>query len=232
MVWSLVQKNTAQGTGGSSSLPGASTAGNLLVAIPGSGSSTPFSNSQGWTAGPVITNGTVSEVQIWFYPANPGGISSVTFTGPAGAIFVDIAEFTCNNGALVSGTSDTGTKTGGSSTSLTVTSAGSSKPGDLIICGFLEHVTTAAVCTWTDPGGFLNFGETVSSGNNHSYGGYNLSASAGGVQSVTGTNSLTASGTGWTGVVATFTEPVVATAAYARGGISGVREIFRISTRT
>ena len=62
-------------------LPAASIAGTLLVATARSGS-TPnkFNAPAGWVAAAFVNDPTAGRSEIWYYPNNPGGISSVTFT--------------------------------------------------------------------------------------------------------------------------------------------------------
>ncbi|MDQ6918015.1 MAG: hypothetical protein M3Z98_01525 [Candidatus Dormibacteraeota bacterium] len=66
-------------------LPAASTAGNLLVAVVNAGASATQSTAP---AGWVIANGVnqpgCCRSEIWYYPSNPGGISSAAFTMAAG----------------------------------------------------------------------------------------------------------------------------------------------------
>ena len=63
------------------SLPAASIAGTLLVATAVSGP-TPnrFTAPAGWVAATIASDATAGRSEIWYYPNNPGGISSVTFT--------------------------------------------------------------------------------------------------------------------------------------------------------
>ena len=63
------------------SLPAASTAGTLLVATINS-LTTPnkFAGPAGWTSAVEVNNATEGRSEIWYYPNNPGGISTATFT--------------------------------------------------------------------------------------------------------------------------------------------------------
>ena len=61
-------------------LGSASTSGDMLAAIVGTGANTTVSAPSGWIkATGVFTTG-VGATAIWYYPNNPGGISSVKFT--------------------------------------------------------------------------------------------------------------------------------------------------------
>jgi hypothetical protein len=65
----------------------ASTAGNLLVAtVNADATSTPFTAPAGWVSAVGINQGTAGRVEIWYYPSNPGGITSVTFTTGVNAV--------------------------------------------------------------------------------------------------------------------------------------------------
>ena len=208
VVWSLVQQSAAQANTSTNTLPGNSTAGNLLVAVTGCPSGASITAPAGWVQGPQVFNGAVNDTSLWYYPANPGGLSSFTFAGP-GSIWVSVAEFTGPGVAAVAAPSDTGTNTGGAVTSITVATAGTAKTGDLVVAGFFEHLAATSAITWTDPAAFTGFaGLKVTSLVNHCYAAYYLAANASGVQSVTGTSSVTGNATnGWTGAVMTFTLP-------------------------
>ncbi len=209
MAWSLVRESAAQTTNGVGTLPSNSTAGNLLVAVVTNGSATALTAPSGWTAVASITNGTISEAYIWAYFNNPGGLSSFTFAGGSGAIQVHVQEYTCTNVAQVSAASATGTNTAGAVASVTVTGGAGTLAGDLVIAAGFEHLTATNVIAWTDPSGYTqDAGLSVATATNHGYGGRVLSAASGGAQSVTMTSSVaTASATGWTGAIASFTEP-------------------------
>jgi hypothetical protein len=63
-----------------STLPVASTAGNLLVAtIHSFPSAVPFTGSGGWVFASGTNEANVGRVEIWYYPNNPGGITTATF---------------------------------------------------------------------------------------------------------------------------------------------------------
>src|SRR5581483_1700712 len=71
----------------SPTLPGASTAGNLLVATVNSNpSNINFTAPAGWVRAVAVNQATAGRVEIWYYPNNPGGISSVTFTTTVSAV--------------------------------------------------------------------------------------------------------------------------------------------------
>ncbi len=104
MAWTLVQKSAAEavqaaGTTVTPTLPAPSTAGNLLVAtlINSNGGAT-WTLPAGWTGGAAAgLHAGGAGADVWYYPANPGGISSVlcTSSGSAG-LKAALAEFNPN----------------------------------------------------------------------------------------------------------------------------------------
>lgn len=211
--WSLVQKSAAyNSSGNSNTLPASSTAGNLLVAKCTTGTPATITPPSGWASMASIANSTTSQATIFAFFNNTGGLSSFAFTGPTGTVKVSIAEYTCTGVASVSASSATGTITGGAVTNVTVVGSAGTLVGDLCVVGGMEHVTTAATCTWTDPSGYTRENADTASNTNHSYCAANLSATAGGAQSVTLTNSLTGNSTGWSAAFASFSVPSAGTA--------------------
>jgi hypothetical protein len=62
-------------------LPAASLAGTLLVAdVRSVGTPNRFTAPAGWVAATFVNQASGGRSEIWYYPNNPGGISSVTFT--------------------------------------------------------------------------------------------------------------------------------------------------------
>jgi hypothetical protein len=211
--WSMVQRPADSATG-SNTFASPATAGNLLVAWVSSKSGTAFTGPSGWTAGPHVANGTVSEGQWWFYYNNPGSLTGpFSWSGPSGTIDVAIAEFTCTNVSMVARPSDSGTGTAGATASVTVSTAnGTAHSGDLVLAGFQQTLDTASAIAWTAPSGFTGLGSHASNSSTfHDSCWYNLSASSAGAQTVTGTSSvLSADPHAWAGAVVSFTEPLQA----------------------
>ncbi len=89
------------------SLPAASTAGTLLVATVNSDpTNTAFTAPAGWVSAAGINQATAGRTEIWYYPDNPGGITTVTFTTGVNAV----AQLTEWSGvALASPLDQTGT---------------------------------------------------------------------------------------------------------------------------
>lgn len=207
MTWTLVQHSASVATSSSGSiagtLPGASTAGNLLVAcVSSTAAAVQFTAPTGWVQGPQISNGSLSRTEIWYYTANPGGITSATFTSGTSFVRAALAEFSTNVAGTI--TVATATGTNGSTASTTCTVSGTATAGSLMVCAFLEHMGSSASVTWTDPSGFTLLNNISTSNPNPTYAAYQLAA-AGGSYTVTGTSNTISGNTGWTGCVIAFT---------------------------
>jgi len=75
------------------SLPIASTAGDLLVATAnGDPTNTAYTAPAGWVRATAVNQGGAARTEIWYYPDNPGGITSVTFGTPNNTI-VQLTEW-------------------------------------------------------------------------------------------------------------------------------------------
>jgi hypothetical protein len=202
MAWTLVQKSSVPGTNSSGasaqpSLGAASAAGSLLVAVVGdTDEAAAVSTASGWQRGVHATQAFAGSADIWFYPDNPGGITSLTFTD-GGANLADswMAEFTTAGvaGAMLEA-AGTGTATG---TTCPVTADEASTAGDLAICMFGQ---SAGGGTWTAPSGWSLLGSDAGSAYGNAWSGYLLSAPAG-TELVTGAYSLSGQ---WAGAVALF----------------------------
>ena len=118
----------------------ASTAGNLLVAVVSNGgtsSSFPYSGPAGWVLATGTWQSGVGRAEIWYYPANPGGVTSAAFTSSTTSIGA-VGQMSEWSGAATPSFLDaTGTATVASATSLTVsTNASTTVAGDLGITAF------------------------------------------------------------------------------------------------
>lgn len=210
MTWSLVQKSaslaTATGTSLPVPLPGASTAGNLLsIKLISSQGTATWTLPAGWQQAESVQNGGVSHSEIWYYPNNPGGITSVTCTSSLSAnVKGSISEYFTDVTTPVVTLLTGGSGLAGTSKTCAVTSDASALAGDLVECCFDEHFGAATAITWTNPAGFTLTASDTASGGNHHYSGYQLAASSG-AQTVTGTSSVAGDNThSWAGVIAVF----------------------------
>jgi hypothetical protein len=201
-AFSLVQTGTEKTSTSatiSPTLPSASTAGNLLVAQLGNrntGSSAPYSGPAGWVNATGVFQSGTGRVEIWYYPNNPGGISSAAFTAASGTntMVAQITEWKA--AAFTSPVDATGTMTSGSSTTATVsTSAATTITGDLAITAFTT--STTPITTFTVGTGWAH----VLNDGTRGYVGDQKSGLATGVVSETETASSAAS---WAGVIVAF----------------------------
>jgi hypothetical protein len=129
---------TGTGTSISPTLSSSSQAGTLLVAVLTSASTSTFSGPTGWTRATGTSSSTAGRADIWYYPNNPGGITSATFTtsGSGGAVAGELTEW--NGVALGSPLDTTGSTTCGSATSCSVSASSgtTSLPNDVGITAF------------------------------------------------------------------------------------------------
>jgi len=154
------QGSEVVGSSGSvtATLPAASTAGNLLVAVVANrntGSSAAFSGPTGWTNATGVFDSGAGRVEIWYDANNAGGITSATFTASSGtnAIVGQLSEW--SGAAFTAPVDTTGTvATASTATTATVsTSAATTISGDVGITGFVTSVTPITTFTagtgWT-----------------------------------------------------------------------------------
>ena len=149
-------------------MPAASLQHTLLVATINS-PQTPnrFVAPAGWVSGAQVSQAGSGRSEVWYYPDNPGGISSVTFTvNPANISTVaQLSEW--NGVALAAPLDQSGTALNAGSTSATVSTGGATaQAGELVITadGFNKGVggqTFAAGAGWTSltadvPDGFAS----------------------------------------------------------------------------
>ena len=180
-------------------LASASTAGTLLVALlanRNTPASAPFTGPAGWVnATGVFLSGT-GRVEIWYYPNNPGAISSATFTASTGAntVVAELSEWKA--AAFATPVDVTGTMTAASSTTATVsTSASAAVSGDIAFTMFAT--STLAIATFTAGAGWSHVFTDGTRGNV----GDSKNGLATGVISETETASAA---TSWAGVIVAF----------------------------
>lgn len=127
-------------------LPAASTAGTLLVAVIRSGpSGTNFTAPAGWVQADSRNRGSASRSEIWYYPNNPGGISSATFGVPNAAI-AQMTEW--RNALTVAPLDRSGTLASNTSATATLsTSAATTVANDLVITLFSPEIQAAQTYT-------------------------------------------------------------------------------------
>ena len=183
----------------SPTLSSASTAGNLLVAVLGNhntASSAAFSAPANWVNATGVFRSGTGRVEIWYYPNNPGGITSATFTASSGTntIIGQLSEW--RGAAFTSPVDTTGTVSGASATTATVsTSAATTVTGDLAITDFGTSLTP--ITTFTAGAGWAH----IFSDGTRGYVADDKQGLATGVVSETETAS---SATSWAGIIVAF----------------------------
>jgi hypothetical protein len=200
----LVQAGSVVLTGGSASwiptLPAASTAGNLLVAIMGCSNGGQVNTAPtGWKRADGITNSGAG-LDVWYYEDNPGGISSATFTktaNNAGLCFM--LEF---SGIVTSSSLDVKNTGSGSGATCAVTMSGSTS-GDLAVSAFFQNLTASSAITWTKGSGWTNAQQYTANHYTHVTSDYILSAGTSPSETQTSSDSSTYN-SGFLGVIATF----------------------------
>ena len=110
-------------------LPAASVVGTLMVAAINC-PTTPnkFQSPANWVQAAEVNLAGSGRTEIWYYPANPGGISNATFTINPANINCD-AQMSEWSGAAASPLDQTGTATNASSVSVTVSTSGATTQG-------------------------------------------------------------------------------------------------------
>ncbi|MGH3847782.1 MAG: hypothetical protein ACRDS0_41160, partial [Pseudonocardiaceae bacterium] len=127
-------------------LPAASTAGTLLVAVIRSGfSGSAFTAPANWVRANSVNRGSASRSEIWYYPNNPGGISSAAFGVPKAAI----AQMTEWRNVLAAAPLDrSGTLSANTTATATLsTSAATTVANDLVITLFSPEVQSPQTYT-------------------------------------------------------------------------------------
>ena len=132
-------------------LPSASTAGTLLVAVlTNKTSGNAFSAPANWVSAIVGSNSCCGRAQIYYYANNPGGITSAAFTSSGGTVAGQLSEW---NGVLASSPLDqAGQASHGAGSSDTITtSANLTQSNELGIAVFQNSGTSATSQTATSP---------------------------------------------------------------------------------
>jgi hypothetical protein len=191
-------------------LAAGSAAGNLLAATLTT-TTGPFAAPAGWVKGPVVSN-TGVDTEIWYYPGNPGGISSAAFTSPGTNSIGELSEW--SGVAAVSPLDKSGTATATGVTSATVsTSASVNAAGEMGITAFGLSFGSTQTVTFTAGVGWTKVGSTgAGSAINQYVADYRLSLATG-----TASELETANKSGnWAAAIATF----IPAGACAGGGLS------------
>ncbi|HEV2217209.1 MAG TPA: pilus assembly protein TadG-related protein [Candidatus Dormibacteraeota bacterium] len=147
------------------SLPAASQAGTLLVAAINS-DDTPnkFTAPAGWIEAVEVDTTPDRRTEIWYYPSNPGGITSATFAFNPATINGEAQLSEWNGVAAVAPLDQTGTFTNGttSTTSTTSTAGALAQTGELVITNMGFNI--AAGQTYTRGAGWNALTSDVTNG--------------------------------------------------------------------
>ena len=186
-------------------LPAASTAGNLLVAIVVGQKNASFSGPANWVQGPNVGR-TNNEAEVWYYPNNPGGITSAAFTN-TGTNF-SAGQLSEWSGVATSSPLDkSGTASSGTATSIAVSTGGATTlAGELVVSSFSQTLPSPSTATFTPGANWLNLGKTGATSSWQYTADYRLGVAAGTI-SETETSSVSGS---WAAAIAAF-KPVSCT---------------------
>ncbi|MBV8529247.1 MAG: hypothetical protein JOZ75_13110, partial [Candidatus Dormibacteraeota bacterium] len=186
------------------SLLTASTKGTMLVAALDSNSGPSFAAPTGWVRASSAITGTTSEV--WYYPNNPGGIVSASFTSTSASATAGImGEY---SGAAASPLDSAGTATtNAATTTVSVSTAAAVGAGDLAITSFAPFLNGGGTLTVTPGPGWSGLGSGGGADWFHFAFDSRASVAAGSL-SETETSSA---GAYWSGAIAAFKPAVVPT---------------------
>jgi hypothetical protein len=219
MAWTLqtAPGSVAVTSSGTSVTPSftSSTAGTMLVAVIGVSSGETLTGPAGWIL--AESESGEGETQIWYYPGNPGSLTSAEFTWTGNnTAQAFVAEFNPNGAGVYANL--TAGANGTSAETLTVTTAADPNSGDLGIAGFYFILTTAATVSWTTPASWTLGADYTADASDHIAGYYHIGVPSNTTLSVEGEVATTQ--TKLTGGLVTFslvpsgnTLPFVATLA-------------------
>ncbi len=132
-------------------LPAASTAGTLLVAVLTNKTNTvAFTGPTGWTQAVTGNNACCGRIDIWYYANNPGGITSAAFTAASGTTAGQLSEWNGVVSATPVDQTGSGNHAAGSSFAIS-TAANLTQSNELGIAGFQNSGTAATSQTATSP---------------------------------------------------------------------------------
>lgn len=193
---SLLQSSTLSQLGGQTTnltLPLPSTWNSALVVVIGNKAGLAVTSAPtGWVREATIDQGGVAHIELWAYVGNPGGITVVEFTTPAGVYWGQISEWS-NVQQVATGVIDSsGTATATSGTTLTVTTSGNlGTSGDLAIAAWVQ-TSVSSLATFTSPGGWTRLCDNgVNSQDNHLDAEYLINPGTGATLSAVLTSNLT-----------------------------------------
>jgi len=210
----LAQTGAVVTTGSTSitlTLPSGSTAGNLLIAsFDGFGSSNNSNGPAGWQLADEGSGSASRRSAIWYYPNNPGGISSANFSIGAGTTYI-AGQMTEWSGMGTLAPLDVyGRKAQASSTTINVNGVDSnnnqtSYANEIAVATFQENLSSASAVTFTPGAGWTNLGNTGATSQTTQYtSDYITGIALNNSTNETETSNVSSSATGWEGIIATF----------------------------
>jgi hypothetical protein len=207
-----------------------STAGNLLICVSGfaaQGGHSPAGPS-GWTVAVdtsvSATGGYTVHATIWYYPNNPGGITSAAIVGASGGWFLELGamlmEFTNAAGTLVLDQTGTATDTTSTLSSQTVTTPTVSGTNQLAIAAFNEYFSSSSGKSTLTPSattGFTQRGQFGSAVKQFTHMSLEDKLDTGTGSTVSATDTIGTTGQAATvGAVATFYVPAAAPSVFPK----------------
>lgn len=206
-------------------LPAASTAGTLLVAVLSSANgSSAFTGPANWVRANPVASGTSIRSEIWYLlPANnPGGVSSFTFTNAGNIPKGSVSEYSVLAGLTIAVDAVSASTTGTTEVSYPVSASPVSTNGDLAVCHFASTwsvAPTVGTASWTRPSGWTADNTIATTSQNWAT--YHKDNVAAGALSVTGTFvTTTGTETAWVANLVTFSVTGEADAAAAADALS------------
>jgi hypothetical protein len=189
-------------------LPSASTAGTLLVATLASQKNGTFGGAPtGWVRA-VRVSQLNSDAEIWYYPNNPGGISTASFTNSGASVNAgQLSEWSGVATGAPFDQSGSTTVTLAGTTATPATSAATTVAGELAVTAAAQYIALPSTATYTPGAGWVNLGNSGATSSSYQYtADYRTGVAAGTVS-----ETITSSQSGlWSAVVATF-KPVTCT---------------------
>ena len=156
---------TSSGNSLAVTMSSSSTAGDLLVATISNDSGNAFSGPSGWLQGPAVstTGSNTGRAAVWYYPNNPGGISSATFTTTGASVVAgQLSEW--SGVAASSPLAVSGTNTAINASSITVSTSGApTVTGGVGITSFDLAMSKSQSITFTPGSGWTNLGSNGAS---------------------------------------------------------------------
>jgi len=192
-------------------MSGASTAGNLLIAlVVGSGDASTATAPAGWVSAQQGSGSQSRRAAVFYYANNPGGISSAQFTfGPSTTFsagqMVEFSGMATLSPVDVFGRNSATSSTTASASGNQSNNNQTSYANEIAVTVFMEDLSPAATASLTPGAGWTNFGNTgATSGTTQYTADYKTGIASGNATSETETSSVQSTAVGWEGMLVTF----------------------------